>query len=409
MKNSAGSARAVLPLVLLLASLLGGCDAESGAQASGDTFATAPQARFVLGATATANEPAPALTSEEIQPVQEAVKHGTVQLTAFVGSATERPAFTRDMSVYYDVGTKEIDTDPGRLAQGFDENLKWVRADLAAAAGNQPNLDLLGLLGVLAHTPSPATLLVHSSGLQTTGLLDLRGTGSDLAVAATLAGLPQDQLPDLTGKRVVFVGLGQVAGPQQPLTERMRAAVRELWLAVCRKAHGDCAPTPLQADGGAPLSKVAVPTIPVPVLPAVTKTGAPETGQVTTIPLPSGIFFQPDTAEFLPGAEQKLRDLAGYFRADAGMVPVSATSVGHTATSGAAGRARTLSKQRAQRVVDVLVAAGVRRALFDHHIDGVGFDQPLARDRDAEGTFLPEAAELNRTVVLTVTRIGSTG
>jgi outer membrane protein OmpA-like peptidoglycan-associated protein len=313
------------------------------------------------------------------------------------------------MSVYYDVGTKELETDPGRLAEGFGENLKRVQASLSATAGNQPDLDLLGVLGVLAHTPSPATLFVHSSGLQTTGLLDLRSTGSEVDVGATLAGLPQDQLPDLTGKRVVFVGLGQVAGPQRPPTERMRSAVRELWLAVCRKAHGDCAPAPLQAGGEAPRSKVAVPTIPVPVLPAVTKSGDPKIGQVTTIPLPSGIFFRPDTAEFLPGAEQKLRDMASYFRAGGGMVPVSATSVGHTATLGDAGRARTLSGQRALHVVDVLVAAGVRRSLFDHHIDGVGFDQPLARDRDAEGNFLPEAAELNRVVVLTVTRTGSTG
>ncbi|MFJ1768431.1 OmpA family protein [Amycolatopsis sp. NPDC088138] len=398
-------------VLLVTSHLLGGCAEDSAPPPSGDTFADAPQSRFVIGATATANEPAVTLGSAETGQIRDAVSQGKVQLTAFVGSATDHAVLNRDMSVYYDVDTKELDKDPGRLQQGFDDNLKPVTAKLRTAAGNQSNLDLLGLLGVLAHTPSPATLFVHSSGLQTASLLDLRGPGSDLDVAATVAALPQDQLPDLTGKRVVFVGLGQVAGPQQRLTELMRADVRDLWLSVCRKAHGTCDPTVLPTDGGAPGSKVVVPTIPVPALVPVTKSGDLKTGQVTTIALPNGVLFRRESADFLPDAERQLRAMVGYFQPDATTVPIAATAIGHTAHYGKAPGARTLSKQRARRVVDVLVAAGVRGSLFDgaDRVDGVGFDRPVVPDLDAAGHLIAEAAEQNRTVILTVTRTWSTG
>lgn len=410
-KHFVRRAAACFATLFALVHLLGGCAEDSAPLPSGDTFADAPQSRFVIGATATANEPAVTLAPTETGQIRDAVSQGKVQLTAFVGSATDHAVLNRDMSVYYDVDTKEIDKDPGRLQDGFDDNLKPVTTKLDTAAGTQPNLDLLGLLGILAHTPSPATLFVHSSGLQTTGMLDLRGPGSDLDVAATISALPQDQLPDLTGKQVIFVGLGQVAGPQQRLTERMRANVRDLWLSVCRTAHGTCDRTVLPADGGAPASKVVVPTIPVPALVPVTKSGDLKSGQVTTIPLPNGILFRRESAEFLPGAEQQLRAMVGYFRPDATTVPIAATAIGHTASYGKAPGARALSKQRAKHVVDVLVAAGVRGSLFDgvDSVDGVGFDRPVVPDLDAAGHLIPEAAEQNRTVILTVTRTWSTG
>lgn len=392
-------------IVMLVGSLIA-CSSSSGSPKTDEPSNAEPQTRIVIGATATANEPAIGLGPDELSPVWEAVKEGTVDLTAFVGSASEQPVVHKDVSVYYDEATKEVDTDPTRLADGYAKNMKPVHATLAHAAGTQSEVDLLGLLSVMARTPGPATLLVHSSGLQTTGLLDLRGWGSDLDIATTVDHLPQDQLPDLTDKRVMFIGLGQVAGPQQRLTERMHADVQELWLRVCRKAHGDCDPIVRQSTGGSPDSTVAVPTIPVPSLGPVTVWGDLATGQQTRILLPNGVFFQKNEAEFLPGAEQTLRGMAHYFLPNATSVPLSAAAVGHTATYGPQKSAVTLSVWRAQRVVDTLVSAGVDRVMFTV-IEGVGFDRPLVPDLDADGQLIPEAAEQNRTVELIVTRVRS--
>jgi outer membrane protein OmpA-like peptidoglycan-associated protein len=146
-----------------------------------------------------------------------------------------------------------------------------------------------------------------------------------------------------------------------------------------------------------------VPAIPVPTLGAVPR-WVP--GEPITIPLPNGIIFRKDTADFQGGAEAYLRTLVPSFLPGDGSVPVRATAVGHTATWGPHDSAVTLSKQRARRVVDFLVANGVLGNLFAV-VDGVGYDHPLIADLDASGQLLPGPAERNRTVELTVTRIRS--
>jgi OOP family OmpA-OmpF porin len=363
-----------------------------------------PHFEFVLGATATANEPAVGLGPDTESPLWDAVQHGTVQLTAFVGAGSTKPIFNQDMSVYYDKDAGEIEqADKDHLSSGYTENMKGVHAALDGAASNQNQLDLLGLLGTMARRSGPATLLVYSSGLQTSGLLDLRGWGSDLDVAGTVDSLDPKDLPVLTDKHVIFFGLGEVAGPQRPLTERMLKDVDDLWLGVCRKAGGTCEIGRRNAGGGAPHSTVAVPTIPVPTLGPLPK-WVP--GEPTIIPLPNGIIFQKNTADFQDGAEAYLHTLVPSFLPGDGSVPVRATAIGHTATWGPYDTAVTLSKQRARRVVDYLVANGVDANLFTV-VDGVGYDHPLIPDLDASGHLLPGHAERNRTVELTVTRIRS--
>lgn len=363
-----------------------------------------PHTNIVLGGTATANEPAFGLGPDKESPIWDAVQKGTVQLTAFVGASSTEAAYEADLSVYYDKGIGEVESaDQQHLADGYAENMKGVHAALDGAASKQNQLDLLGLLGKMAQTSGPATLLVYSSGLQTTGLLDLRAWGSDLDVKGTIDRLDAKDLPVLADKHVIFFGLGEVAGPQTPLTERMLKDVRELWLGVCGKAGGDCELGQRPSSGGPPTATVPVPTIPVPALGPIPQW---EPGKPIDIPLPNGIIFEKDKAVFQSGAEQFLRTLVPNFLPDGVSVPVRATAIGHTATFGPHDSAVDLSKRRARRVVDALVADGVDRALFTT-VDGVGFDRPLIRDIDASGHLIPDAAERNRTVELTVTRFRS--
>ena len=189
---------------------------------------------------------------------------------------------------------------------------------------------------------------------QTTGMLDLRGGGSDLDVDATVGKLDAKELPNLTGKKVIFVGLGQVAGPQPPLTPRLYTAVRDLWLRVCGLMNAECDPVVRPAPGGQPHATTPVPIIPVRASPTVTTWGDLDTGQTTKILLPNGVYFVKDHAEFLPGADQALSEMVHYLVPDSISVPQSATAIGHTATYGPASTAVTLSRERARRVVDAL-------------------------------------------------------
>lgn len=352
---------------------------------------------FVVGATATANEPAVSLSGAPSDLIEKSVKTDVVLLSAYVGSAVNEPLLPdKDISVYFDSGSGEIEANEGALRKGFEKNIAEVNKKLAAAASSEPDLDLLGLLGTLALRPGPATLLVISSGLQTKGPLDLRNMGSEIDVEATLARLDEKDIPKLSEKKVVFIGLGQVKGPQAQLTERMQKSVRELWLKVCRKAGGECDSNFLNTTGGAPAATIAVPTIPVQGEPSIVVSGAS-----TRIEIPNGSLFYPNSSEFLPGASATLDKITGHFLPNGDTEPESATAVGHTATWGKPEGAVTTSKQRAVKVVDYLVHAGVERSLF-RQVDGVGFNDLIVTDLDGEGNLIPAAAERNRTVVLTV-------
>jgi outer membrane protein OmpA-like peptidoglycan-associated protein len=366
------------------------------------------QAEFVVGATATRDEPAPQLEPREAQMLKKAVANGTTRLIGYVGSASSRPFVHRDMSVYYDQATREISTDPAKLATEFDKNYDEVQTSFKKAAGTQSQLDVLGLLGVMARSASgKAVLLVHTSGLQTTGLLDLRAQGSELDVDGTIARLKllQNELPDLSEKEVHFVGLGEVRGPQGKLTEGMRHTVTDLWLKVCGLARAASCDAAIPATGGDPNSTVAVPTVPVPQLGNTVQGagGAPPDSDAPTLTLalPTGVYFVPEEATFLPGAAAGIKQIMTYLDPDEWTI-MHVRLVGHCATKPPANTAHTLSVQRAQRVADALIASGIAPDVFQ--IEGVGYDDQIVPDLDRAGRLIPEAAEQNRTVVLTATR-----
>jgi OOP family OmpA-OmpF porin len=405
-----GAAIRPFGLVLLLCLVAAGCGNSDGSPPSKAPCQALSSSRFVIGATATKNEPAAQIETGELDMIRSAVENGMADLTGYVGSTTSKPLFYQDMSVYYDQKTGETDTDPARVREGFKKNSDLAKAAFEKAVGTERQLDVLGLLGVLARTPGPAVLLVHSSGLQTTGLVDLRAQGSDLDVPATLEDLRQQrrELPSLACKKVVFVGLGDVRGPQTKLTEGMRKSVQDLWMGVCHLAGAaECHPEVLQATVGNPLASTAVPTVPVPRLGSVVDGAdppgpgpAPDTGHIR-LALPTGVYFKPETAEFLPGASAGIAEVVRRFDLEHWDVE-HILLVGHCATKGPAASARALSTLRAQKVADALVTAGVDPRRMK--VTGVGYEQPIVRDLDSARRLMPEAAERNRTVVLTVTR-----
>jgi len=348
-----------------------------------------------IGVTATANEPAPALSSGIVGRLHDAVNAGKVQLSVYqAGDGATSELKTEDFSVYRDA--TELEQDAGTRDQGFRQKLETLQQTLGTVANGSGQLDLFTLLADMARPPGPATLVVVSSGLQTVGQLDTTASGLDIDVTKTLAALPQNALPDLGGKTVLFSGLGQVAGAQQPLPEVVRQTLTQLWLGVCRKFHAtscevDAEPLP----GEAPTATTGVQTMPVsapgPVI-------VPNKRPTDPIPLPRSALFQPESAELIPGADQLLGQLASYFGPR-----TTATVVGHTATYGQHDSAVTLSQKRAQKVVDVLTDEfGVGRDAFTE-VNGVGFDHQLVPDIDSAGRLIPDAAEHNRVVVVTLT------
>lgn len=266
---------------------------------------------------------------------------------------------------------------------------------------DSPEVDLLAALGLAARSVAdaagPQTIIVIDSGLQTAGALrfqDQDGALLDADPREVVELLRRtQQLPDLSGMRVVFTGLGDTAAPQQTLSQPARAVLVQLWTTIVTAAGGtaEIKETPLPStrtlDGLPPVTVVPVAVRSIGPLPAV------------TVLRDGTVGFLPDQAVFRdPGQARAV--LAEYAREI--QHGKRAMLTGTTASAGdAAGRLR-LSQNRANAVRELLISLGAPADRIQAH--GVGSDFPgYLPDRDAQGNLDPLAAAQNRQVIVELT------
>ncbi|GAA3460653.1 OmpA family protein [Saccharothrix longispora] len=325
-----------------------------------------------IGVTASANEPRVGLTTQVTDRLTAALARGQTRVVVYREGEDAGTAYSDEvLSAADDAEVRE--------------RLFRLDGQLAQIGGTTGRLDPLSVLADMASAPGPALLVLHSSGLQTTDPLDLTRLGLDLDVDAAVAAVPDDALPALTGKDVVFSGLGQVAGPQPPLPPGAQEALVELWLGICREFDAaSCTHDPGPAPAGGPIARGEVPVV--------------DLGQVENrdalVHVPSSLVFKAGGDELAPGAEDVLRQVAEKFDGR-----TTARVVVRTATSASAEQAADLTRRRAQRVVSALVDLGVSRSAFVEVV-GAGFGSPLDVDLDAAGDLVPGAAARNRSVVV---------
>lgn len=276
----------------------------------------------------------------------------------------------------------------------LNDLIDTTRADTA-------EVDLLAALALaaraVADAAGPRTVIVIDSGLQTTGALRFQDQD-----AALLDANPSEvvdllrrtrQLPDLTGIRVVFTGLGDTAPPQQTLPQPARAVLLELWTAIVTAAGGSAeivqAPLPSTRtlDGLPPVSVVPVVLRSIGPLPSV------------TVLHDGTVGFLPDQATFRdPAAARTV--LADYAREITG--GRSAVLTGTTSSAGEEAGRLTLSQDRADAVRELLVSLGAPADRI--RTRGMGSDFPgYVPDRDSQGNLDPLAAAQNRQVIIELT------
>lgn len=379
--------RSTSAVLVLLALLLPACGAAPAA--------TPEPSILWIGVTATSVEPRPRISTgiaDRLRRAAEAGAGGVV--VALADTRGPRQLSATDLAL---LRGREPENDPGRRAELAEAKIAEVAAAVSGAAGESGELDTLGLLEAVARLDGPLTAVLVSSGMQSSGPLAIGAVGWDRLGSASLLDEAQDRglLPDLAGVTVVFSGLGDTAGGQDELPEPLRLRLVEHWLGLCERAGAtvcvaDDEPVPAEAS-----------TSVVPVVPVAVPVQDPLPFTVTVpvvVALPADITFRPDDAALLPGAHSMLVEFA---RA-AGEVTVDL--VGHTASVPPAAGARALSLRRATAVRDALVAGGLDG---DHiTVAGVGYDEPLVADRDGAGALIPDAAQRNRVVVMTVTATG---
>ncbi|MFD1145853.1 OmpA family protein [Saccharothrix hoggarensis] len=349
--------------------------------ACGETSREATTVR--IGVTASSNEPRVALTRTVVDRLSAAVDQGVTRVVVYrQGQASGAAHSDEDFTVR---DGNDIEDDDALRELGFEQNLNRLAGELTQLGGTTPELDPLSVLADMATSPGPEVLVLHSSGLQTTEPLDLTRLGLDFDLASVVASVPDDAVPELTGKDVIFSGLGQVAGAQRPLPPGAQAALVDLWLGICAKFGAkSCTHDTEPVPGGASIGRAEVPTVDI----------GDVVQQDALVHIPSSLLFKAGSDQLVPGAREVLQGVAEKFDGR-----TTARVISRTASSASAEAAADLTQRRSQRVVAELVDLGVSRSAITEVV-GAGFSSPLAVDLDAYGELIPDAAARNRSVVI---------
>lgn len=267
-----------------------------------------------------------------------------------------------------------------------------------SARADSPEVDLLGAIALAARSVAdaagPRTIIAIDSGLQTTGALrfqDQDGALLDANPSEVVDLLRRTgQLPDLTGIRVVFTGLGDTAAPQQTLPQPARAVLVALWKAIVEAAGGtaDIQQAPL------PSTRTLQGLPPVSVVPVALRSVGPVPS--VSVLRDGTVGFLPDQAVFRDQGQARsvLADYAREIRNGK-----HAMLTGTTASAGSREGRVQLSRDRAAAVRDLLISLGAPADRIEAR--GLGSDFPgYVPDRDPQGNLDPLRAAQNRQVIV---------
>lgn len=340
--------------------------------------------RIVVVASGTANEPRPAVTERVRALLLDAANSTnvsnhdiTTSSVALVSSADgARP---RDvlLSPRRADGSIEHGMSRPRLVAG---NVAAAVDTIASTAAGTAGLDLLRGITDATRGVQPATLVVISNGLSTSGALDLRRVGWEADPTEVVRQLSAaDQLPELRGWTVVFSGLGDTAGAQPPLPNPARKTLVRYWRAICAASRAKrCDVDDSRLPPETAQTEVATPVVPVPGVSSVVGSDR----RVTTTVAQSALGFAGDSADLSADGRDLLVAIAG---AIGDTRPVRVVGFGADPPGSTAAGRQQLAALRARTVADVLgqlgiktTAVGVGTPPGETAMVGDRFDEPAA-------------------------------
>ncbi|MGH3877365.1 MAG: OmpA family protein [Actinophytocola sp.] len=377
-------------LVAVLTALVAGCSGTSEGETSPPRCATESSVPFAAAIGARANSDTPRLP-DSLASLMTATARNKQEVTLVRADG--------DPSVAY----AETFVSSARNDPAEDEDFEPFLADLRTAfaeatKATKGEADPLAALTLAARAvPSGGNVVLVDSGLQTVPPLRFQDESANLLDAdpAEVADhlREQDLLPDLTGRKVVLVGLGNTAPPQPTLNTRQFRKVAAIWRAIADAGGAAC--VEVLDDPG---TKTAVSdTPPVAVVRLPEPPPPPKPCGETVLGERNDVGFVRDEAAFLDegAARATIQRVADVMRDGR----QSGELVGTTANVGDLDGQVRLSKQRAEAVRRVLEDMGIDGARLRTVGLGSKFDG-YVRDHAADGTLLPGPAAQNRKVTV---------
>ncbi|MGV9680686.1 OmpA family protein [Nocardia sp. NPDC003482] len=351
----------------------------------------APQSMTIV-ATASAAEPAVTLPDTIKRQVaafaqsSDAIGGATVRI---VSSATGT-VVEHDMTP---LRGQQVEHAPAARDKKIHDALLELGRQLSGLTADRPGLNLLALLDRASLLPG-SNLVVLSSGLSTADPLDFRQLASDGDAESIVESVKrQGMLPNLAGRHVTLVGLGQSSGTQPTEPPQVRNFVSQVWLALCLQAGAAMCVEAGRDDAAPPAAQLPVPVVPIPAV--YTARGCPVWARLSD---DEQLRFPPDQAVMPAEANTALSPIVQAAIRCSLIVDVA----GFIADTGSGTDVTNLSGSRARAVADRLVALGLPTALLGTVV-GRGAADPVI-DNLVGGTFDESRAALNRRVELTFRR-----
>lgn len=383
----------VLALVLVGATFTG-CSGKTSNEEASNTV-------YIVGRHANAQPPA--INNSTIESsVQSAIDNNTLlSVIELDGSPTveknNRFTFTLKKNVSSTIKKKYVLKMTNKVIECFD-NLapKVAEVDILKAIELATN----ELNSSYANTDAKR-IVIYSTGLQTTGLIDMTKfniLSSKETVDEVVDQLSAKQaLPDLEGITIDWYNLNQVSGEQKELTAEMKANNEYLWASVIAKAGGA---VDFKSDNAVsddtPNYEVDVSVVPV----AEDSLNIDEYNKDSSVVFTTDeIAFKSDSVEFVDEeqASQAVAKIVDYMLYNKDYNLLLAAS---TATVPPKNKCESFSKKRAEAVKSLIISRS------DNQIDssrittiGMGYENPYhVSDTSKNGSLIEEKAKQNRAV-----------
>lgn len=238
------------------------------------------------------------------------------------------------------------------------------------------------------------TIIVIGTGLSTQGTLNFSNNLLSVDPQKVLELLEEKkEIPNLEGITVVWQQMGDVALPQEPLTQVQKKRLQEIWGGIVERGGGEFVyneimPNPVNENNKYPeVDAVALPTD-TPIVFDEAELNEKE-ADIFTEPVmltEEQVTFVPDKSDYLDEdmALKTIRPIADYLNRN---MQVNILLTGCTAGDEDSEYTMNLSKNRAEKVKESLVALGVAEERIitvgagssdPWHVPGVGYEGSLA-------------------------------
>lgn len=372
------TAAATLTAGLLGILVLAGCEQPQG------------PAPITLAFTATSNEPAPGVNEATHNQLVDYAKDALFPEDAKVNVIVQgQDPQSIDLTP---LRGDEVENDPSKATGQIEQHLLDLEDNLATQSAGTDGLDTLGVYAKAVDvTPTGGTIVMTGSGISTVDPLDLTKAGNWTSKPSTLVSkIDPQQVPDATGRHVVFTGLGYPGGRQGAPTTEAHSALGVLWTEICQASHA--ASCTIEPGPASSVSTSATNTVPV-----VNFTPA-RTPCVGTITVNADVAFAPDSSVLTRAADTVLGPIArDLIHCPPGRV---LNAYGHTAEVPGSGDGIARSRERAQAVLDRLRQLGAPTDTLGGAI-GYGSASHQIVDNTPDGIYSEPLAVRNRVVELT--------